>query len=345
MISVQHYQLQFKKAAKTSRDVLHLRDCWFVQIADADGKIGIGECSPIFGLSLETREVIEQEMQSLQHDDSFFDNWEKRKLQVPSVRFAIEMAEKDLLGGGQRRLFQSSGACRDIRINGLIWMNEKQAMIEEAKQKIAAGFSTVKFKIGGLDFQEELEMLASIRSMYSPEKLEIRLDANGAFSLEEAESKLEQLAKFSIHSIEQPIKAGQWNALGELVKKKIIPIALDEELIGPFDATKKREMLTSILPDYIILKPTLHGGFEGCDEWIEIAKESGIQWWATSALESSLGLNAIAQWVNTHDVKMPQGLGTGALYVNNFVSPWEVHGEHLVFTDRKWDISQLNQLL
>jgi len=246
----------------------------------------------------------------------------------PSVRFALETALLDLNNGGDRQIFPST-QIKKIPINGLVWMNDMDAMLREAMEKIQAGYRCIKIKIGGIHFQDELDILRELRNSYSPSEVEIRLDANGAFRFEdgafrfeEALYKLEKLSEYTIHSIEQPIKAGQWKEMAELVIKSPIPIALDEELI-PIDIDKEK-LLDTVAPKFIVLKPTLHGGFAGCDEWIKLAEQRHIGWWATSALESNIGLNAIAQWVNTYKNPLPQGLGTGKLYVNNIPSPIQV---------------------
>jgi o-succinylbenzoate synthase len=263
----------------------------------------------------------------------------------PSLRFAFETALIDLKNGGGGLLYPSDFTLgkAHIAINGLIWMNSKAHMLQQINDKLANGFKVLKLKIGAIDFDDELALIQYIRAHFSPTQLEIRLDANGAFEVEEAWAKLQALAVFHIHSIEQPIQAGQWSAMHELCKESILPIALDEELIGVNDLSKKRDLLQQIMPPYIILKPTLHGGFNGCEEWISIANDLGISWWITSALESNIGLNAIAQWAFRLAPHTVHGLGTGQLYVKNIASALSMNGAALEF-DAHFVRPTLNQL-
>jgi O-succinylbenzoate synthase len=320
-LEIRKHTLQFHRPATTSRDTLLQRDAWFFILrGDRPDVIGIGECSPIFGLSLETPECLENaiaQVLEIQDIQAIPDSLLK---QFPSIRFALEVAQRDLENGGTRVIFPNHTNER-IPINGLVWMNDKETMMREAVEKIQAGFTCLKLKIGGIDFDQEVDILSGIRSRYNSGQLEIRLDANGSFSPENAMERLQRLSQFEIHSIEQPVRAGQWDKLAEIVAKSPIPIALDEELIPIIQQEQKNEMLDKVKPHYIILKPTLHGGIAGCDEWISLAESRGIRWWATSALESNIGLNAIAQWVSTYQNPLPQGLGTGQLYVNNIPSP------------------------
>jgi L-alanine-DL-glutamate epimerase-like enolase superfamily enzyme len=162
--------------------------------------------------------------------------------------------------------------------------------------------------------------------------VQLRLDANGGFKYPQALYQLELLSQYAIHSIEQPIKAKQWAFMAELCRESPLPIALDEELIGVNDPSAKRQMLRIIKPSYIVLKPSLHGGMAGCREWIEIARDEGIGSWITSALESNVGLNAIAQFCSSvygPGITMPQGLGTGQLFTDNIPMPLEIRGERL----------------
>ncbi len=241
----------------------------------------------------------------------------------PSIQFGLEQAFLSLNAKNSFELFPSefSRGKDHISINGLIWMGDEHFMKEQISEKLEAGFTTLKMKIGAIDFRTELDILQSIRKDYSPSQLELRVDANGAFTEKDAMSKLRQLATFEIHSIEQPVKAGQWELMTDLCKVSPIPIALDEELIGILHTEEKRAMLKKIQPQFIILKPSLIGGFQGSKDWIEIAEDLGIGWWITSALESNIGLNAIAQFCYTLNNDMPQGLGTGSLFDNNIDSP------------------------
>lgn len=330
--------LNFARPAKTSRDSLNEREVYyFILREEAHGSIGIGECAPIFGLSRENRLSFGKALDKVQSASSLDDIPEDLLVQNPSIRFALETAVKDMLSGGKREIFPLSKKPR-IPINGLVWMNEKDAMRQEAFEKVEAGYSCIKLKIGGINFSDELEILSQLRNTYDAKHLEIRLDANGAFSPENVMYKLEALSRFTIHSIEQPIKAGQWNAMRELCNNSPIPIALDEELIG-IDGERKKEVLDTVQPHYIILKPTLHGGFSGSDDWINLARERKIDWWATSALESNIGLNAIAQWVSTYQNPLHQGLGTGKLFVNNIPSPLQSGDGYFWWNEKlKWQI-------
>lgn len=291
----------------------------------AAGVTGTGEVSFIEDLSVDNLAEMPAFLNKLQLKiaeglelpSDFFEGF-------PSVAFAFETAVMDFKTGGRGILFQSDFVTgkRPIPINGLVWMGEKDFMLEQVKQKLEQGFKCVKLKIGALDFAVEIELLQYIRSQFSAADIELRLDANGAFGKDDALEKLKVLSDFEIHSIEQPIRQAQWATMAMLCRDSPIPIALDEELI--FCNTKERQrMLEEIKPAYIILKPSLLGGFAICDRWIALAEERGIGWWATSALESNVGLNAIAQWVATKDTKMVQGLGTGALYRTN--TPTHLH--------------------
>jgi o-succinylbenzoate synthase len=256
----------------------------------------------------------------------------ERLRNYPSVLFGIETA---LLHLKHRTtaFFDTpfSRGEQGIRINGLIWMGTYDEMFARINEKLKAGFKCVKLKIGAIDFERELALIAYIRQHFSADVLELRVDANGAFSLDDVEQKLAQLAKYQIHSIEQPIKAGQWQAMGNLCRNTPIPIALDEELIGVNAIERKTALLDTIRPQYIILKPSLHGAMRGSDEWISMAEARGIGWWATSALESNVGLNAIAQWVATHNITLPQGLGTGLLFSTNVPMPLKIVGDKLYY--------------
>ena len=268
-------------------------------------------------------------------------------MEFPSIQFGLEQALLSVKSKNPFELF-SSGFTKgtdSISINGLIWMGDKSFMQKQIKEKLQSGFTTIKLKIGAIDFNTELDLLRNIRKEFSVNDIELRVDANGAFHPKEALEKLNQLSEFQLHSIEQPIKAGQWDEMAGLCEKTPLAIALDEELIGVFKRSDKEKMIQSIRPQYIILKPSLIGGFQGTDEWIDISQKNKVDWWITSALESNIGLNAIAQYTYTLQSKMPQGLGTGSLFTNNFISPLIVKNGAL-FYDVKvkngWDISILN---
>ncbi|MDX2001266.1 MAG: o-succinylbenzoate synthase [Chitinophagales bacterium] len=331
--SYQSHQLVFKKPSGTSRGVMTNKPTWFLKLWDEENPtiIGIGECSPLPGLSIDNLENFEAKLQavckSLEDDCPLPDGI----AYYPSIVFGIEQALLDLANGGQQILFPSAFTEGEdaIIINGLIWMGSKSDMLQQINEKLDKGFRCLKLKIGSLDFETELGILQYIRQQYSESNLTLRVDANGAFSPQEALDKLNRLAALHIHSIEQPVKAGQWQEMAALCKATPIPIALDEELIGIQDSIEMYKLLESIQPQYIILKPSLLGGFGKGKKWIGLANQMGIGWWITSALESNVGLNAIAQWTYTLRNTLPQGLGTGQLYRNNLPSKLDLKGEKL----------------
>ncbi|WP_029270399.1 o-succinylbenzoate synthase [Flavobacterium sp. KJJ] len=338
------YMLEFKRPSGTSRGVMTEKETWFI-VLEENGKKGIGECGILRGLSADDRSDYEEKLnwacQNIQLGEKAL--WEAL-IEFPSIQFGIEMAFLSLKSENPYLLFPSdfTNNSKSIDINGLVWMGEASFMKEQIEEKLATGFNCIKLKIGAIDFQKELELLAFIRSHFSAKQIEIRVDANGAFSLNEALDKLTQLNKFQLHSIEQPIKKGNIQAMADLCETTPFPIALDEELIGVFSFEEKKELLQKIKPQYIILKPSFIGGFRGTKEWITLAEQYNIGWWITSALESNIGLNAIAQWTFLQNSKMPQGLGTGALYTNNFDCPLEVSQGQLWYnTSKKWDSSFL----
>jgi o-succinylbenzoate synthase len=323
--------LHFKKPAGTSRGVLLEKPSYFITISDsATGAKGIGECSILPKLSIDDFSGIEDIISgSIQ---AFNDTGVVYLLDAfPAVRFAWETALLDLENGGNEILFPSAftKGRKGIEINGLIWMSEPEEMLRQADEKVKAGYRCIKLKIGALAFETELEILREIRSKYG-DSIELRVDANGAFDAKEALEKLEKLSVFKIHSIEQPIRQGQWKHMSDLCRNSPIPIALDEELIGIYGADRYH-FLDEIRPQYIILKPSLLGGLLAADEWIVLAEKRNIGWWATSALESNVGLNAIAQWAGAKDTTMPQGLGTGALFTNNSAPKSEIRDGKLYF--------------
>jgi O-succinylbenzoate synthase len=247
-------------------------------------------------------------------------------MEFPSIQFGVEMAFQSLVSETHFLLFSSdfTNGTKSILINGLVWMGEEAFMKQQIEEKLAQGFRCIKLKIGAIDFDKELQLLRFIREHFTPEQVEIRVDANGAFDSNLALNKLIQLSEFKLHSIEQPIQKNDTDRMAELCKATPFPIALDEELIGVFTLAEKEQLLEKIRPQYIILKPSFVGGFRGTQEWISLAEKHKIGWWITSALESNIGLNAIAQWTFLQHNLMPQGLGTGALYTNNFDCPLEV---------------------
>ena len=330
------YELIFKRPAKTSRGEYQTRPVWFLFLNE-NGKTGIGECAPLAGLSTETPEQVEKMMNEIcKNPKAFIENHTLTET-VSSVRFALEIALLDLKNGGKQQLFPSdfSEGKKGIPVNGLIWMGGEKFMQQQIQEKLEAGFQCIKLKIGGIDFEREIKLLKSIRDNFPAEKIILRVDANGAFRPEEALKKLQRLAELQIHSIEQPITAGQLQEMAKLCSETPIPVALDEELIGIHSTTEKEKLLNTVRPQFLVLKPSLHGGFSGCDEWIELANQRKIGWWITSYLESNIGLNAIAQWTFRKNAQGFQGLGTGGLFTNNIDSPLEIRGEQLWTNSKK----------
>lgn len=338
----QKYILDFKRPSGTSRGVMTEKETWFI-ILEKEGKRGIGECGILRSLSIDDRPDYEEKLKWTCDNIHLGEEklWEAL-IEFPSIQFGVETAFRSLENEDPYILFPSdfTKGIANIPINGLVWMGDEAYMKEQIEDKIRNGFTCIKLKIGAIDFVYELGLLRFIRDNFTPEEMEIRVDANGAFSLETALNKLQQLSEFKLHSIEQPVKAGQHDSMTALCKNTPIPIALDEELIGVFSHENKEALLSKIKPQYIILKPSLVGGFRGCAEWITLAKKYNIGWWITSALESNIGLNAIAQWTFTQNNPMPQGLGTGALYTNNFASPLEVTDGELCYNPGiTWEVS------
>lgn len=341
-ITFQPYQLAFKKPARTSRAEMKYKYGYFVTLED-NGTKGIGECSYIEGLSIDNLALYGNKLATITtRANDLTPILENELVDFPSIKFGLETALLDLKNGGNKILFPSefTAGRAQIPINGLVWMGSADAMRAEIIQKLEDGFSCIKLKVGAIDFKEECKLLELIRNDFSKEKIEIRLDANGSFKKEEAIQKLTTLARFDIHSIEQPIATKQWELMREICTANIINIALDEELIGISSKEKKQQLLETIRPPYIILKPSLLGGFKACDEWIELAEAMSIKWWATSALESNIGLNAIAQWVFSKQKNTTQGLGTGGLYTNNIDSPLYIQNGHLGYgTTHHWQLN------
>ncbi len=352
-IEIHKYRLDFRFEAGTSRGVMTSKDSYFLKLFDSDNPeiFGIGECGPLAGLSPDLSWNLQSAI-----EDCVNDVLELKEINIenipeivssnyPALRFALETAVLDLKNGGRRVLFENdfTNSKMSIPINGLVWMGDKSLMLSRIKKKIEAGFDCIKIKIGAINFDEEIELLRYIRKEYSKDRITIRLDANGAFKPEDALHILNRLSKFDIHSIEQPIMAGNWEAMRKICEKSVIPIALDEELIGIDNTDIKVQLLESIKPAFIVLKPTLLGGFQQTEEWINHAEERSIGWWITSALESNIGLNAIAQFTGNYKVQLPQGLGTGQLFHNNISSPLIIENGFLLH-DRKnsWNLSNLD---
>ena len=327
------YLLEFKRPGGTSRGVLHEKETFILEIFD-EGKKGIGECAIFRGLSFDDKEDYETKLKWLCENINAGKEVIKKELTLyPSIWFGYEQAILNLKYQGNLYFpSEFTSGKTPIIINGLIWMGDIAFMEEQIDEKLKNGFSCIKLKIG-VNWKAEYEILKNLRKKYAPKQLEIRVDANGGFSPENAKIVLQQLSDLSIHSIEQPIKAGNWQEMAKLCAETPTPIALDEELIGVINFDTKERLLQEIKPQYIILKPALVGGFSGSDEWISLAEKYNIQWWITSALESNIGLNAIAQYTFLKNNKMPQGLGTGGLFTNNFESSLELKGEKLFFRE------------
>ncbi len=365
--------LNFSSSRGTSRGILNSKPSYFIVLEDSDSgtaplstswesvrrsenkgiNFGVGECGILPGLSCDDKPGYEEMLTRTTEAWLAASRLKPEALNDwPSIRFGFETAQLHLQNGDFSRLFDTpfSHGIEGIEINGLVWMNSYEVMLEELKSKIESGFSCIKIKIGAVDFEDELKLIQHIRNQFSAVDITIRVDANGAFSPEEASAKLDALAKLQIHSIEQPIKAGQWREMEKLCRNTPIPIALDEELIGLNTSVKRQEMMAAIKPQAVILKPSLVGGFEVCDEWIDLCEKNNAFWWATSALESNIGLNAIAQYTASKILPLnsppkgdgsvlAQGLGTGLLYENNFPSPLEIRGSKLFYnSDNSWEI-------
>ena len=336
--------LKFNNAVGTSRGILYEKPTWFIKvfIEENENTIGIGECSPIWGLSPEKENEYESLLEHAVKNIDGFEMLLKNDLKkYPSLYFGVETAMLDLFKNGKRILFDNdfTNHKSGILINGLVWMNSLNKMFDEAIQKNKTGFNCIKLKVGVHKIDEEIIFLKELRSALKKNTI-IRLDANGAYDSYTALNFLNSIADLKIHSIEQPLKAGENNELKILCKNSKVPIALDESLIGIFETDKKNKLLDDIKPQYIILKPSLHGGFFGVREWINIAEKNNIDWWLTSALESNIGLNAIAQFTHQSNKKGYHGLGTGSLYTNNITSPLYVNGEQLFYSDNSnWKIN------
>ena len=341
------HTLVFKRPSGTSRGVLRTKDTYYL-IIEYNGKQGIGECSPLAGLSMDDRPDYEEklawvcknihsELESLLIDLDEF----------PSIQFGLEIAFASLSGDNMFEIIPSQFSNNEapIAINGLIWMGDAAFMKKQIREKIDQGFDCIKMKIGAIDFATELSILKAVRAAYSASDISLRVDANGAFLPEDALEKLKRLSDFELHSIEQPIAVKQWEHMAMLCEQSPLAIALDEELIGVIASGDRDKLLDAINPPYIILKPSLIGGFAGTDDWINRAEKKSIKWWITSALESNIGLNAICQYTFVKNSNLPQGLGTGSLYTNNIKSPLVV-ANGTIFYDQKiaWEVSEIKNL-
>lgn len=326
--------LHFKQPAGTSRGIYTTRKIWLVHLSDGE-RTGVGECAPLPDLSCDAMadELYEAKLCHFCEELCRAGEIDVDSLRdYPSMLFGLETALINLRNGDCLFDTAFSRGEEGIPINGLVWMGNYDEMLQRMEEKLEKGFRCVKLKIGAIDFEQELDLVRRIRERFSFHEVELRLDANGAFPYEEALYKLELLSQYAIHSIEQPIRRGQWSFMAELCRESPLPIALDEELIGVNDPEMKAHMLNIIKPRYIILKPSLHGGMAGCREWIDAARELGVGSWITSALESNIGLNAIAQYASDvygPQITMPQGLGTGQLFTDNIPMPLEIRGDML----------------
>jgi len=323
--------LEFKRPSGTSRGVLKTKETWFI-ILEKGEKYGIGECGILRTLSVDDVPEYEEKLKwTCNNIHLGLSTLLEELVAFPSIQFGLEQAFLSIESFDEFELYPSefTKGNKAIPINGLVWMGSEDFMKKQIREKLDNGFSCIKMKIGAINFDTEINLLKSIRKEYSKSEIELRVDANGAFLPETALEKLKVLSNLELHSIEQPIKPNQVNEMARLCEQSPLAIALDEELIGVFDVTKKQKIIQTIQPQYIILKPSLIGGFKGSQEWIDLASENNIEYWVTSALESNVGLNAISQWTYTLNNPMPQGLGTGSLYTNNIDSPLEVKNGQL----------------
>lgn len=327
------YILKFKEPAGTSRGVLTEKPTCYMRLFDENNpsRYGVGEAAVFPGLSPEADDRFFYKLMELQANVRLGRSTDLSHF--PSLQFGFEQCIRDFTGGCNGIYYPSQfvAGIQSIQINGLVWMGNREEMMERMEKKLEEGFSCIKFKIGAIDWKSEIDMIETVRKRYDRDRVEIRVDANGAFDMDHALPRLKHLADLDVHSIEQPIKAGQPLMMRFLCQVSPLPIALDEELIGKFSMEEKARTLDAIHPQYIVIKPTLTGGYSGAEEWIKLAEERNIGWWITSSLESNIGLNALAQWTATLDNKMPQGLGTGALFTNNLDAPICLEGDKLSY--------------
>lgn len=341
------YILNFKQPSGTSRGILTEKETWFIAVRD-DQRFGIGECGILRGLSIDDRPDYEQQLAwACNNIHLGLHALLEALVDFPSIQFGLEQAFLSMKANNPFELFTSAFTTSEaaIPINGLIWMGKESFMLDQIEQRLEQGFRCIKMKIGAIDIATELKLLKTIRGQFPEKELVLRVDANGAFSPSKAMEVLNELSALGIHSIEQPIPTKRLEAMWDLCRRSPVPIALDEELIGIRNSTEQAELLRKIRPQYIILKPSLLGGFEACQAWITIAEELGIGWWVTSALESNIGLNAIAQWTYTLNTTTAQGLGTGSLFTNNITSPLEVRDGNLYYRKHlSWQADIIEQL-
>lgn len=332
----------------TSKGTITARTVWYLIAWDSERPEvrGIGEAAPFPGHSREFPADVKTKLLELCADTS---NWIRRLnddlVDVPSVRFAVEQCLKDLDASGSKVLLPSAFTLgrQGIPINGLVWMGDRETMRRRIREQIEAGFTTIKMKIGGIGIEEELALLAEVRRDHGPDDITLRVDANGALDARNAPTVLRRLADLGVHSIEQPVKPGLYESMAELCERSPVPIALDEDLIGLNTHDARADLLDHVKPRYIVIKPSLVGGWSAAEEWIALAGARGIGWWITSALESTIGLNAIAQWTATLDVAVAQGLGTGRVYTDNVPSPLDVRGGRLWYRpEAEWDLTRVD---
>jgi o-succinylbenzoate synthase len=333
--------LKFIQAAKTSRDTLYTKPSWFIELEDSStGKKGIGECSLIPGLNPESAESVSAQLRFLEGDVERSQLMPDLYKHMPALRFGLETALRSLEANDPFVVYESdfTKSKEGIPINGLIWMASPDEMLQQMHDRVAEGFTILKMKVGAFDLDKEFKFLSDVRRHFPADRFELRLDANGAFAPEDALAILQELDQLGIHSIEQPIKPKQWDTLAHLCAESPIPIALDEELIG---CEQHAALLDRVQPQYLILKPSLIGGLSAAQKWADAAEARNIGWWATSALESNIGLNAIAQWCAVSGNPLPQGLGTGRLFSNNVPSPLLVADARLHYTQQTWNTTEL----
>jgi o-succinylbenzoate synthase len=339
---IRKHILNFKTPGGTSRGVLKTKPSWIIEFSEND-KTGYGEVSLLPGLSFDDHPDFE--MILLEKLKNWKNGRDENLSALPSIQFAFEMGRLSMESDDPFVLYPSDFTAGDagVEINGLVWMGTKSEMQKRIREKLDDGFDCIKLKIGAINFEDELELIKSIRREFGPKDIELRVDANGAFTASEAMEKLKRLAEQNLHSIEQPIKPKQWQEMAQLCENTPLDIALDEELIGVSNPTEMLALVETIKPQALVLKPGLLGGFDISKQWIGLAEKNGAYWWVTSALESNIGLNAIAQFTATFDNPLPQGLGTGQLYTNNIDSPLEIRSKKLYYrTERAWKLPQID---
>ncbi|MCC5929775.1 MAG: o-succinylbenzoate synthase [Cyclobacteriaceae bacterium] len=350
------YTLNFRFPAGTSRGILLEKTSWIIvlRLNRGDAIAGLGECGPIPGLSPDDRDLgVDLSQLALDISELTLEQMEVQLRNgtlinptAPSVIFGLETALLDLKSGGQMLIYNNAFSRSEVSIpiNGLVWMGTIDFMEQQIQKKIEEGFRCIKIKVGAIELETEFSLLKKLREKFNAEEVTLRLDANGAFSAKDALEILKRFSAYDIHSIEQPIRAGQWQEMAELCENSPIDIALDEELIGIYPLSKKKELINTIQPRYIILKPGLMGGLKSSAEWIQLAENAGSEWWITSALESNIGLNAIAQFTANYEITLPQGLGTGQLYHNNIASPLIIQNGMLYYdASSNWDNQALKK--